>query len=189
MYDQFADVSRQTSFHERRCIAHEQEHSRWHIMRHVLQVDERLLLTALTTRSIDIIGGERITTRLSPEAAAEARDSLAKNLYARLFDWIVAAVNRKISALGDITTSQSLAFWILCHPHLCFVIQRTGSQRLRQSTTPPPPPPPLSLLCSPSKPPPHDAHWGPQEVLEQALLEPLTMSASMAFHLNNACTV
>ena len=68
--------------------------------RHALQVNEHLLLTALTTRSIEIMGGERITTRLSPAAAAEARDSLAKNLYARLFDWIVAAVNRKISALG-----------------------------------------------------------------------------------------
>ena len=66
------------------------------------QVNESLLLTALTTRSIEIMGGERITTRLSPAAAAEARDSLAKNLYARLFDWIVAAVNRKISALGMI---------------------------------------------------------------------------------------
>lgn len=65
------------------------------------QVNESLLLTALTTRSIEIMGGERITTRLSPAAAAEARDSLAKNLYARLFDWIVAAVNRKISALGE----------------------------------------------------------------------------------------
>ena len=67
------------------------------------QVNESLLLTALTTRSIEVMGGERITTRLSPAAAAEARDSLAKNLYARLFDWIVAAVNRKISALGIIS--------------------------------------------------------------------------------------
>ncbi|KAK9865078.1 hypothetical protein WJX84_008101 [Apatococcus fuscideae] len=75
------------------------------ILSHLLKVNEHLLLTALTTRSIEIMGGERITTRLSPAAAAEARDSLAKNLYARLFDWIVAAVNRKISALGQRTQS------------------------------------------------------------------------------------
>ena len=38
--------------------------------------------------------------QLDTSAALESRDSLAKNLYARLFDWLVAAINRKISALG-----------------------------------------------------------------------------------------
>lgn len=65
----------------------------------VLQVDEQALHTALTTRAIETVG-ERIVKALSKDAAIESRDSLAKNLYARMFDWMVAAVNRKISALG-----------------------------------------------------------------------------------------
>ena len=63
------------------------------------QVQPQALLTALTTRAITAVG-ERIVKQLGPGAAAESRDSLAKNLYAKLFDWLVAAINRKISALG-----------------------------------------------------------------------------------------
>ena len=44
--------------------------------------------------------GERIIKQLDRQAATQSRDSLAKNLYAKLFDWLVAAINRKISALG-----------------------------------------------------------------------------------------
>jgi len=33
--------------------------------------------------------------------AAESRDALAKTLYARLFDWLVAAINKKINSLGE----------------------------------------------------------------------------------------
>ena len=63
------------------------------------QVDSGALLTALTTRSISTVG-ERFVKQLDVGAAHESRDSLAKNLYARMFDWLVAAINRKISALG-----------------------------------------------------------------------------------------
>lgn len=65
----------------------------------LVQVDEAVLHTALTTRAIETVG-ERIIKALSRDAAIESRDSLAKNIYARMFDWLVAAVNRKISALG-----------------------------------------------------------------------------------------
>eukprot|EP00884_Botryococcus_braunii_P001103 jgi/Botrbrau1/10994/Bobra.0234s0017.1 len=69
------------------------------IVADLLQVDEAALHTALTTRAIETVG-ERIIKALSKDAALESRDSLAKNVYARMFDWLVAAVNRKISALG-----------------------------------------------------------------------------------------
>ena len=62
-------------------------------------MEPQALLTALTTRAITAVG-ERIVKQLGPGAAAESRDSLAKNIYAKLFDWLVAAINRKISALG-----------------------------------------------------------------------------------------
>ena len=68
-------------------------------MRSWRQVTPQALFTALTTRAIDAVG-ERIVKQLSPAAATESRDALAKTMYSRLFDWIVAAVNRKISALG-----------------------------------------------------------------------------------------
>lgn len=56
-------------------------------------------MTALTTRAIETMG-ERIVKQLDATAASVSRDALAKNLYAKLFDWLVAAINRKISAIG-----------------------------------------------------------------------------------------
>ncbi|KAK9829628.1 hypothetical protein WJX72_006968 [[Myrmecia] bisecta] len=70
------------------------------IVASLLQVSPEALVTALTTRAIETMG-ERIIKSLDAAAANESRDSLAKNLYARLFDWLVAAINRKISALGS----------------------------------------------------------------------------------------
>ena len=64
-----------------------------------LQVTPDQLMTALTTRAIETMG-ERIVKRLDAAAASVSRDALAKNLYAKLFDWLVAAINRKISAIG-----------------------------------------------------------------------------------------
>lgn len=53
----------------------------------------------LLTRQIQTVG-ESITKNLNQSAANEARDSLAKNLYAKLFDWLVMAINRKIFTIG-----------------------------------------------------------------------------------------
>ncbi len=63
-------------------------------------MEDEALLHALTTRSIETVG-EHIVKKLDAAAANASRDALAKNLYARLFDWLVAAINRKISALGS----------------------------------------------------------------------------------------
>lgn len=44
---------------------------------------------------------ERIEKRLNVAEALESRDALAKTIYARLFDWLVAAINKKIGSLGE----------------------------------------------------------------------------------------
>ena len=67
----------------------------------LLRVERAALMAALTTRTIEVARGERILKRLEVAAARESRDSLAKTLYARAFDWLVAAINRRISALGS----------------------------------------------------------------------------------------
>ena len=77
-----------------------QECAIWKLFRWCLQVKDEALLHALTTRSIETVS-EQIMKRLDAAAANASRDALAKNLYARLFDWLVAAINRKISALGS----------------------------------------------------------------------------------------
>jgi myosin V len=65
----------------------------------MLQVKQQDLLKALTTRSIDLMG-EKIVKHLDLKGALVSRDSMAKNIYSKLFDWLVSAINRKISALG-----------------------------------------------------------------------------------------
>ena len=67
----------------------------------LLRVERASLMAALTTRTIEVARGERILKKLEVDAARESRDSLAKTLYARAFDWLVAAINRRISALGS----------------------------------------------------------------------------------------
>jgi len=65
----------------------------------LLGTEPAALHTALSTRAIEMTG-ERIVKPLEPAAATESRDALAKTLYARLFDWLVTAINRRISSLG-----------------------------------------------------------------------------------------
>ena len=45
-------------------------------------------------------GSETIVKRYTVKDSVESRDSLAKAIYSRVFDWLVAAVNRKIGAVG-----------------------------------------------------------------------------------------
>ncbi|GLC37189.1 hypothetical protein PLESTB_000989500 [Pleodorina starrii] len=61
----------------------------------LLGVDPLPLAEALTTRQIQTREGP-IATPLSAQAAADARDSMAKVVYARLFEWLVSAVNAAV---------------------------------------------------------------------------------------------
>lgn len=97
---------------------------------HDVQVTPDQLMTALTTRAIETMG-ERIVKRLDAAAASVSRDALAKNLYAKLFDWLVAAINRKISAIG------------MCHFTCLACVQAMGPFLCRTSRHAPPP----SLQC------------------------------------------
>ncbi|MEW5317854.1 MAG: hypothetical protein WDW38_009118 [Sanguina aurantia] len=70
----------------------------------LLGVDPVLLVTVLTTRTIQTPEGP-ITTPLSALGASEARDSLARSLYARLFDWLVSRINESMSSSSSSSSS------------------------------------------------------------------------------------
>ena len=61
----------------------------------VLRVDAARLEKALRTRTIETRDGA-IEKPLDVKAATNARDALAKTLYARLFEWLVAKINTSI---------------------------------------------------------------------------------------------
>ena len=61
----------------------------------VMMVDAGKLEKALLTRTIETRDGA-IVKPLDVKAAVNSRDSLAKTLYARLFDWLVAKINASI---------------------------------------------------------------------------------------------
>lgn len=53
-------------------------------------------------------GAENITKTLKPAEAADARDALAKALYAGLFDMIVTAINAKLD-VGRMASGRFIA--------------------------------------------------------------------------------
>ena len=70
----------------------------------LLSVDPDELTAALLTRTT-LAGSEQLFMQLGPQAAVEARDALAKSLYAQLFNALVAKVNANNSGAEPSTRS------------------------------------------------------------------------------------
>lgn len=65
----------------------------------LLGASPQALQKALMSRVITI-AGEKIEKKFTVLESVESRDSLAKSLYSRLFDWLVLAVNQKIGSVS-----------------------------------------------------------------------------------------
>ena len=65
----------------------------------LLGCEVEALRTVLMSRKITI-GGDVIVKEFNVVESEESRDSLAKSLYGRLFEWVVSAVNQKIGRVG-----------------------------------------------------------------------------------------
>ncbi|CAN7994050.1 unnamed protein product, partial [Ixodes hexagonus] len=76
------------------------------LLSQLLGVQSHALRDALASSSL-VMRGEVITRCNSAQEAESARDSMAKALYARLFDWIVNQINRHLS-LGRLPLSVAL---------------------------------------------------------------------------------
>ncbi|XP_014675586.1 PREDICTED: unconventional myosin-XV-like, partial [Priapulus caudatus] len=70
---------------------------------HLLGIDDKGLAQALTTK-ITEARNERVMTSFNIDQALDARDAIAKALYARLFCWLVKRIN-SITGKGDKRTS------------------------------------------------------------------------------------
>ena len=66
----------------------------------LLQCEEDVLIKALTLK-VNVINGESIESPLTMENCITSRDSLAKEIYNRLFLWIVKKMNSRLSPKSD----------------------------------------------------------------------------------------
>ncbi|KAL5081949.1 hypothetical protein RYX36_010370 [Vicia faba] len=67
---------------------------------------EDLKLT-LSTRKVKV-GNDIIVQKLTLSQASDARDTLAKSIYACLFDWLIEQINKSL-AVGKIRTGRSIS--------------------------------------------------------------------------------
>ena len=76
--------------------------SRFHLKTaaELFMCDEKALEDSLCKR-VMVTRGESITKSLDPDSAALGRDALAKIVYSKLFDWLVAKINNSIGQDPD----------------------------------------------------------------------------------------
>ncbi|KAK1326505.1 hypothetical protein QJS10_CPA01g01156 [Acorus calamus] len=67
----------------------------------------RDLMLSLSTRKIQV-GNDNIVQKLTLSKAIDARDALAKSIYASLFDWLVEQINKSLEA-GKENTGRSIS--------------------------------------------------------------------------------
>lgn len=67
---------------------------------HFLGIPRSVLCECLTRRTL-YVNDERVVSNISKEYAMEIRDSFAKTIYGRIFNWIVLRINGTISQSGS----------------------------------------------------------------------------------------
>ena len=95
-------------------------------------------LRGMTTRHIEVVG-EEMEVPLSVDQACDVRDALAKEIYTRIFHWLVGIVNSSTATYGQIFNTISLldifgfeSFQVNCFEQLCI---NYANEKLQQKFT------------------------------------------------------
>ncbi|XP_060554144.1 uncharacterized protein LOC132715175 isoform X2 [Ruditapes philippinarum] len=84
-----------------------------HAVAKLLGIDDEVQLTEALISTINHIKGERIQSWKNLREANDCRDALAKDLYSRLFGWIVGQVNRNLWSCENESVSRGASIGIL----------------------------------------------------------------------------